>query len=236
MTQPKACASFPSCCGFFDGFDYPKHSKKYFFGAGLGRRSRRAAVAMAMRACLLSLLLAVLARQSVAGSATEPDSDPTELFSIEGRVRIPAQGRDARVQVNGGEHIAIPRSDGRFSVQGLEPGSYLLEVVHPLFVYPTLRVDISSKPGSLGKVRAITADAHRRKERVSYPLGLRPLGLREYFTTKKPFNPLNLLRNPMVMMMGAMGLLLLMTKMIDPEELKKAQAEMQKQRAGAPSK
>ena len=44
------------------------------------------------------------------------------------------------------------------------------------------------------------------------------------------------LTHPMVMMMGAMGLLLLMTKMIDPEELKKAQAEMQKQRAGAPSK
>ena len=58
-----------------------------------------------------------------------------------------------------------------------------------------------------------------------YPLVLDPSGRRQFFEKKPPFDPTVYLKHPFVIMIGVTLLLSCMMKNVDPEELKKAQAE-----------
>ncbi len=108
----------------------------------------------------------------------------------------------------------------------LSTGVYLLEVQNSELDYPTIRVKISPKDDSVNSlpiITAATADVHRKRQRVAHPLNLRPLGKKNYFTERKPFNPMDMLKNPMIIMMGVMMLAVMLLKSVDPEELKAAQ-------------
>ena len=51
-----------------------------------------------------------------------------------------------------------------------------------------------------------------RDVRLAYPLQLEPSMRMQYFEIEPPFNPLNYLKNPMVIMVGVSGLLMWMMK------------------------
>jgi len=77
-------------------------------------------------------------------------------YRVEGRVVPPADKRGTewlittQILVDGGDHIGLLREDGTFSIEGVAPGSHVIEVAHPQFQYETARIDITSK----GKLRA----------------------------------------------------------------------------------
>ena len=51
-----------------------------------------------------------------------------------------------------------------------------------------------------------------RDVKLAYPLQLEPSMRMQYFEIEAPFNPLNYLKNPMVIMVGVSGLLMFMMK------------------------
>ncbi len=59
--------------------------------------------------------------------------------------------------------------------------------------------------------------------RLAYPLQLEPSSKMIYFEIEQPFNPLNYLKNPMVIMMGVTGLLMYMMKKMPKQELEEMQ-------------
>jgi Protein of unknown function (DUF2012) len=66
-----------------------------------------------------------------------------------------------------------------------------------------------------------------KDQRLAYPLQLEPSMRIQYFDIEPPFNPLNYLKNPMVLMVGVSGLLMFMMKRMPKQELEQMQ-EMQK--------
>jgi len=151
------------------------------------------------------------------------------VYPIEGIVLLPRGSKlsSVRLMINGGKHVGIPQANGKFTIHGLAPGTYYLEVQCPEFVFSPIRIDISAR--DKGKVRATTADPMRKKERIRYPLSIKPIARPQYFEEHKPFNPLSFLANPMVLMMGVMMLIMFLSRFIDPEEMKRAQLEVQQQ-------
>ncbi|GAB5361886.1 hypothetical protein AAMO2058_000751400 [Amorphochlora amoebiformis] len=158
-----------------------------------------------------------------------PHASGEKLFSIRGALSVPRESKPSnmRVVINGGEHVAVPQANGRFIIHGLAPDTYHLQVQSVDYVFSPVRIDISAKDN--GKIRAISADPMNKKERIPYPLNLKPKAQAQYFEKHKPFNPMGLLANPMFLMMGACLLLMGFSKFIDPEELNKAQKELQRQ-------
>ena len=67
----------------------------------------------------------------------------------------------------------------------------------------------------------------RDEVRLAYPLQLEPSMRMQYFEVEAPFNPMNYLKNPMVIMVGVSGLLMFMMKRMPKQELEQMQ-EMQK--------
>lgn len=57
---------------------------------------------------------------------------------------------NSRVLLNYGKYIGFIKEDGGFVVEGVAPGSYVLEVTNVDYIFEPIRVDITSK----GKIRA----------------------------------------------------------------------------------
>ncbi len=74
--------------------------------------------------------------------------------------------------LNGGQYVGLVRVDGTFVITDVRPGSHLLEVNLPDWVFEPVRVDVSAR--DKGKVRASLVS--KPMERLSYPLVLRPVG------------------------------------------------------------
>ena len=76
-------------------------------------------------------------------------------------------------------------------------------------------------------------------EALPHPFTVRPLGELLYLDVKEPFNPLAMLRSPMILIMLVMVLFAVLLPrcmaMIDPEELKQAQEEMARTASGGGS-
>jgi len=68
--------------------------------------------------------------------------------------------------------------------------------------------------------------------RLAYPLQLEPTAKVQYFEIEPPFNPLNYLKNPMVLMVGFSAVMMIMMKRMPKQDLEQMQ-EMQKE--GMPS-
>ena len=83
----------------------------------------------------------------------------------------------SRILLNGGAYSTIPRSDGSFVFYGIPVGTYLLEVTNVPYMFETLRLDVSAHEGG-GRIKAAPLT---RRERLPYPLLLRPVVEAQYF-------------------------------------------------------
>ena len=126
--------------------------------------------------------------------------------------------------------------------QGLSPGSYLVEVDNPEYVYEDIRIDINFKgkhrarknnPVQPNQVNIHSCRLSRYKlciqvNQLPYPIKAKPLGKYRYFEKREEWKVTDVLFNPMVMMM-VMPLLLItvLPKMMQDPETKKDMEEMQ---------
>lgn len=131
-----------------------------------------------------------------------------------------------RVLVNYGQYVAYPREDGSFEVDDLPPDSYVVEVTHPKYIYEPIRVDITSK----GKIRARRVNYIQPPlvQTVDYPLRFRPKSLHNYFLPRETWRVVDLLFNPMVIMMVVpLVIIWLLPKMMNPQEVQTQRESMQ---------
>ena len=81
-------------------------------------------------------------------------------------------------------------------MHNLASGSYVVEVVNPIYMFEPIRIDISAR----GSIRARKLN-HLKPSAVSilkYPLELKPLGMTKYFQVREKFSILDMLKSPMV--------------------------------------
>lgn len=133
---------------------------------------------------------------------------------------------DTTVIVDGGKRRVFLREDSSFVIQGLNSGSYLVEVVNPDYMYEPVRVDINSK----GKHRARKNNLVQPSQvsQLPYPLRLKPMGKFRYFQKREEWKVTDVLFNPMVMMMLLPLLLVtILPKMMQDPETKKEMEELQ---------
>ncbi|KAL6502096.1 hypothetical protein OROGR_027229 [Orobanche gracilis] len=128
-----------------------------------------------------------------------------EGYSINGKVRFP-----------------------EFASDNMPAGTHLIEVAAIGYFFSPVRVDVSAR--NPGKVQAALTE----NRRVLSELVLEPLREEQYYEIREPFNIMSILKSPMGLMIGFMVVVMfLMPKLVDTEELKRAQEEMGSQ--GVPS-
>ncbi|KNC77124.1 hypothetical protein SARC_10409, partial [Sphaeroforma arctica JP610] len=138
-------------------------------------------------------------------------------------VRQPDWTARARILLDGGERESFVRSDGSFSVHGVAAGSHVLDVYSPEYTYSGVKLEVSDSDG-------ITAMANNHMNNMAatmpYPLKLHPTGKQVYFQPRKGWSPFDLLKNPMLLMMLAMGVMgYFLPKMMENMD-EETQAEM----------
>ncbi|GER51705.1 ER membrane protein complex subunit 7 homolog [Striga asiatica] len=108
------------------------------------------------------------------------------------------------------------------------PGTHLIEVAAIGFFFSPVRVDVSAR--NPGKVQAALTE----NRRVLSELVLEPMREEQYYEIREPFSVMSIVKSPMGLMIGFMVIVVfLMPKLVDAEELKRAQEEMGNQ--GVPS-
>ncbi|XP_026320804.1 ER membrane protein complex subunit 7 [Hyposmocoma kahamanoa] len=146
-------------------------------------------------------------------------------YTIEGRVFPPEElvetqwQAETRVHVNGGEYVAFIRNDDTFVVHNVPSGSYVVEIVHPDYMYEPVRVEINSK----GKFRARKVNYIQTSQiiQVPYPLRMKPLSKFRYFQIREQWRLTDFLFNPMVIMMVLpLLLIMILPKMMNDPETK----------------
>merc|ERR1719166_823048 len=180
---------------------------------------------------LVSVLCLILTVSKSRGEAEPEAGDPGQLYKIEGKIQppdIPPPDWHSvtTVTIDGGKRRAFLKEDNSFVFQGMLPGSYLVEVDTPEYVYEDIRIDINSK----GKHRARKNNPVQPNQvtQLPYPIKAKPLGKFRYFEKREEWKITDVLFNPMVMMM-VMPLLLItvLPKMMQDPETKKDMEEMQ---------
>ncbi|GFQ00451.1 er membrane protein complex subunit 7 homolog [Phtheirospermum japonicum] len=141
---------------------------------------------------------------------------------------LPAKIANVKVILNGGQKVTFLRPDGYFSFHNVPAGTHLIEVAAIGYFFSPVRVDVSAR--NPGKVQAALTE----NRRVLTELVLEPLREEQYYEIREPFNVMSILKSPMGLMIGFMAIVVfLMPKLVDAEELKRAQEEMGNQ--GVPS-
>jgi len=133
------------------------------------------------------------------------------------------------VVLNGGEYRTLTRPDGSFLFHDVEPGVYLLDVLSVDYFFSQIKLNLPKTPDS-----PIQCLEYRypgaEKRPVDYPLRLVSPMKKQYFEKRETVGLHTLFRNPMLLMVGATGLLVLvMPKLMenmDPEEVKKMNEQM----------
>nr|CAB3242434.1 ER membrane protein complex subunit 7 [Phallusia mammillata] len=151
-------------------------------------------------------------------------------FKIEGKVSIPSGKalEETRVLVDDGTYRGFIKNDGSFVVHNIPSGSYVLEVVSPVYFFEPIRVELSTK----GNVRARKLNLVKPSavSLLKYPVDLKPIGLTKYFQEREKFSIFDMLKNPMVLMMVLpMLILVVLPKMMntsDPEVRKEMEESM----------
>ncbi|EPS67839.1 hypothetical protein M569_06933, partial [Genlisea aurea] len=160
-------------------------------------------------------------------------------YHINGRVRFPGHSAtgfsllqktsNVKIILNGGQKVTFLRPDGYFSFNNLPAGTHLIEVAAIGYFFSPVRVDVSARHP--GKVQVALTE----NRRVLSELVLEPMREEQYYEAREPFSILSVLKSPMGLMIGFMVIVVfLMPKLVDPEELKRAQEEMGSQ-GGVPS-
>ena len=114
------------------------------------------------------------------------------------------------------------RPDGSFTVTGLLPGSYVIEVSNPAFFYEAVRVDITSK----GKIRSRKVNYIQVTEvkQLAYPLKFKAKAQFKYFHARETWRITDMLMSPMVLMMVVpLLLVMVLPKLVSQEELQQTQ-------------
>ena len=150
--------------------------------------------------CLLQLCLSDVSSPRLdEGSASKPEI----LQKVEGTVEV-KEGTvsddwmiETKVCLDGGVYCGFLKSSGDFVIRNVPPGSYLVEVMSPNFVFEPVRVDISSKSG---KIRARKVNLLKSAEvtQVNYPLLFQAEKQAEFFEKRESWNIISTLKSPMV--------------------------------------
>jgi len=135
-------------------------------------------------------------------SGEDEVNSATLLYKIEGKVHVTDApisdwAPHAKVIVDGGRFIGFIKQDGSFVINNVPPGSYLVEVSSPSYIFDPARVDISSKTG---KMRARKSDLLRPSAvtALPYPLKFKANSRANFFTKREEWSLLSTLMNPMV--------------------------------------
>jgi hypothetical protein len=132
---------------------------------------------------------------------------------------------NTKILLNYGQYVGYPREDGTFEVDNLPPDSYVVEVTHPRFIYEPIRVDITSK----GRIRARRVNHIQPAlvQTLDYPLIFKPRSLHNYLLPRETWRIMDLLLNPMVIMMILpLGIIWLLPKMMNPQEVQSQRESM----------
>jgi hypothetical protein len=134
--------------------------------------------------------------------ATAEDRSNTILQKIEGTVEVKNSGSDdwipaTKVCLDGGEYCGFLKSSGGFVIRNVPPGSYLVEVYSPNFIFESVRVDISSKNGKI-RARKVNLLKSTAVTHVDYPLNFQAEKQAEFFEKREAWSLLSTLKNPMV--------------------------------------
>lgn len=157
-------------------------------------------------------------------------------FDVEGAVSMPPAAPsdwmiEARVFVTEGEKrlMGFIRADGSFRVHNVPTGSYVVEVMHPRFVFESVRLDIISGKGRV-RARKLNLLLSNAVKTIPYPLQLSSAGQARYFTPREQLRTMDLLLNGNVLLMVApLVLVFIMVKVMnsqDPELQKEVQQQM----------
>lgn len=170
------------------------------------------------------IFVCIIANVFCAVSSIEEDS-ANGRYAIEGRVFPPDEQDstnwqvDTRIHVNGGEYIGFIKDDGSFTIYNIPTGSYVVEILHPDYMYEPVRVEINSK----GKYRARKVNYVQTSQviQVPYPLRMKPVGKLRYFQIREQWRLTDFLFNPMVIMMVLpLLLIMILPKMMNDPETK----------------
>jgi len=152
--------------------------------------------------------------QSIGEKDQQIDLSYVKYNTIEGKIFFPYELpyssnwiTETRIVVNYGAYFAFIRRDGTFVVNNLPPGSYIVDVTNPNYIFEPIRVDINSK----GKLRARKVNLIQTNivQAQPYPLRFKPKMPFKYFQIRESWRITDFLFNPMVLMM-VLPLLLIM--------------------------
>ncbi|KAA0188229.1 ER membrane protein complex subunit 7 [Fasciolopsis buskii] len=130
-----------------------------------------------------------------------------------------------RIHIDGSQYVGFVQPDGYFEVSGVPFGSYVVEPIHPSYVFQTARVDINSK----GRIRArrVNAPQPNAVKELPYPLRLSSAGNAVYFKPREQLRTLDVLFSPSVLyILVPLLVVMALTRLIntnDPELQKELQ-------------
>ncbi|KAF9015336.1 hypothetical protein BDQ17DRAFT_1340870 [Cyathus striatus] len=147
---------------------------------------------------------------------------------------ITAMGRSRAFLDNGRFNGGVTR-DGSFVIPNVIPGTYLLTIDTRDYSFDQVRVDVLDN-SSIPEVRPYVVGTPLEPPAdvlLPYPIDVHPRHKHDYFVPPETFNFVQMLSNPMMLMMVIGGAMVLVTpyliKNMDPEslqEFKEQQAKM----------
>ncbi|CAH8663640.1 unnamed protein product [Schistosoma guineensis] len=151
-------------------------------------------------------------------------------YVIEGTVVMPPEAPpdwhvNTRINIAGDQFVGFVKADGNFEVTNVPSGSYIVEVINPVYYFQGVRVDISSK----GRIRArqLNAPQPNAVKELPYPLRLSSSGRAVYFKAREQLRTLDLLFNPNVLyVLVPLLLVVILTKLVNTND-PTVQKEMQ---------
>ncbi|EDQ86450.1 uncharacterized protein MONBRDRAFT_33849 [Monosiga brevicollis MX1] len=172
-------------------------------------------VFMALVGCCLTAVAGSSGHNSIRGRVVPPENVNVIDFFLA-----------TKVLLDGGAHVTFLAKDGTFELTGIPSASYLLEVVHPDFSFNAYRVDVDDRFDFGARVFQADPVGGLPPVKVTYDedVGLRvPTTSRtSYFEPRKPWNIMELLMNPMILMaLLPMALMYLMPSKETMEEMQK---------------
>ena len=135
--------------------------------------------------------------------------EATATAVIQGKLLLPSGEpvtNTTRITINDGEYATYSQKDGAFIFHAVGPGVHALSVHSPEHHFPLVKIQLKEDSDPVMEPKCISyAYAGAAKVVVAHPLELTALAAYQYFEPKPRFNPLRLLKNPMVLMMVVSG-------------------------------
>ena len=152
---------------------------------------------------ILFLLYSLVYGSEEVSAQDSSDKNSPKLYTIEGTAEITGNPdtkhliTEAKVLVDGGRYIGHLKASGDFKIHHVPPGSYLVELVHPNYIFEGVRVDISSKSGKI-RARKVNPMKPGSVVSLSYPIKFTTKGQAKFFEKREGWNIMDIAKNPMV--------------------------------------